>query len=154
MCAIVDANVAAEVFGKNKPPAGKEFYDWLNTGGGQLVAGGKLLQELNKTSARDWVRQSLLSGRARREDDALITEKAGELADKGLCKSDDTHVIALAKVSGARLLYSNDANLQDDFGNKNLIDKPRGKIYSTRIDKEFTKVHLGLLKRRNLCRRR
>ena len=48
MCAIVDANVAGEVFGENKPPAGKEFYNWLNTGRGQLVVGGKLLVELNK----------------------------------------------------------------------------------------------------------
>ena len=152
MCAIVDANVAAEVFGKNKPPAGKEFYDWLNTGGGQLVAGGKLLLELDKTTAREWVRQALLSGRTRREDDALIAEKAGELADKELCKSDDSHVIALAQVSGARLLYSNDINLQSDFKNKTLIDNPRGRIYTTLVHTDFRSSHRRLLRMPNLCR--
>ena len=152
MCAIVDANVAGEVFGKNKPPAGREFYDWLNTGRGQLVAGGKLLEELDKTTARDWVRQAILSGRTRREDASLIAEKADELTDKGLCKSNDPHVIALAQVSGARLLYSNDADLQSDFKNKALIDNPRGRIYTTLVNTEFRSTHSRLLRMPNLCR--
>ena len=44
--------------------------------------------------------------------------------------SDDPHVLALARVSGARLLYTNDANLMADFKNKRLIDDPRGSVYT------------------------
>ena len=40
MCAIVDANVAHEVFGTSQTPAGKRFYDWINEGQGRLVIGG------------------------------------------------------------------------------------------------------------------
>ena len=42
MCAIVDANVAYEVFGSDRPPAGKRFFDWQSSPRGQLVVGGKL----------------------------------------------------------------------------------------------------------------
>ena len=42
MCAIVDANVAYEVFGRDRPPAGERFFDWLSSPRGQLVVGGKL----------------------------------------------------------------------------------------------------------------
>ena len=70
------------------------------------------------------------------------------------CRSNDTHVIALAQISGARLLYSNDKDLHVDFKNKRLIDEPRGKIYSTNEDKNFTYSHARLLRDRNLCRNR
>ena len=41
------------------------------------------------------------------------------------------HVLALAQVSGARLLYSNDQTLQRDFKNSKLIKNPRGNVYTT-----------------------
>ena len=152
MCAIVDANVAGEVFGANKPPAGKEFYNWLNTGRGQLVVGGKLLQELDKTAARDWMRQGFLSGRARREDALKIADRSSELEKNSKCSSDDPHIIALAQISGARLLYSNDDALQDDFQDKHLLNNPRGKVYTTRVSRNVTTAHESLLRRKNLCR--
>lgn len=46
MCAIVDASVMGEVFGPKPAPAGKVFFEWLNSGNGRLVVGGKLLLEL------------------------------------------------------------------------------------------------------------
>ena len=33
----------------------------------------------------------------------------------------------LPRIGSARLLYSNDKDLHEDFGNKVLIDEPRGK---------------------------
>ncbi len=50
MCAIVDANVVHEVFSSSSCPAGAKFLDWVNRGSGRLVAGGKLLQELESGS--------------------------------------------------------------------------------------------------------
>ncbi len=154
MCAIIDANVAGEVFGAKKPPAGKEFYDWLTTGKGQLVVGGKLLLELNKTPARDWIRQAILSGRTRREDSSLVGARAAELTDNHACTSNDTHVIALAQISGARLLYSNDANLQRDFKTKRLLDNPRGRVYTTTMHTDVSSAHRRLLRMTGLCRMR
>ena len=77
-----------------------------------------------------------------------------ELGREGRCRSNDIHVIALAQISGARLLYSNDQALHEDFGNKLLIDRPRGKVYSTNERKDFTNAHRRLLNNRNLCRSR
>ena len=69
------------------------------------------------------------------------------------CRSNDQHIIALAHVGGARLLYSNDGDLHDDFDDKGLIDNPRGKVYSTRKKKNFTRAHERLLrlKKKDLC---
>ena len=152
MCAIIDANVAHEVFGENRPEAGVKFFEWIEEKGGRLVAGGKLLAELYRTPARMWVQQRLLAGEITTEDKNEVNAKTDQLHNEGSCKSDDPHVIALAQVSGARLLYSNDGDLQEDFGNKNLIDRPRGKVYSTRVNKDFQPGHKKLLENRNLCR--
>ena len=151
MCAIIDANVAHEVFGSNRPSAGKEFFDWINKGRGRLVAGGNLLAELNRTSARDWARQALNAGLIRNVSDEYVNARTTELLSQQRCRSDDPHIIALAQISGARLLYSNDGDLRDDFKTKSLVDKPRGKVYSTRETGDFTTSHRNLLTRKDLC---
>ena len=147
MGAILDANVAHEVFGgSNRPEAGRQFFDQINRGEGILVAGGKLLQELLGTSVRRDIEEAFRSGRMKRINDRKIDALTKELQDQKEFKSNDPHVLALAQASGARLLYSNDGDLQKDFGNKGLIDQPRGKIYSTkRSNGEFKKSHKRLL---------
>jgi len=137
VCAILDNNVVHQVFGTNCPAAGKEFFKWINSGSGQLVVGGKLSKELKDQRFKNWFGEAIKSGRAKRFNDQEINDRTARLAESGTCKSDDPHIIALAQVSQARLLYSNDHDLQQDFTNKALIDKPRGKVYSTRITKNF-----------------
>ena len=152
MCAILDASVAAEVFRPNGPEAGVEFLNWIKDGAGRLVVGGKLLEELNRTSAREWARQALNAGLIRSVSARKVNTRTETLQNEGSCSSDDPHVIALAQVSGARLLYSNDNKLQRDFKNKTLIYGPRGKVYSTLRDQSFTNSHSRLLCRKDLCR--
>ena len=108
MCAILDASIASEVFGHNRPEAGVKFFNWINTGRGRLLAGGKLLEELNKTQFREWARQALNSGIVTTVDEPLVNKKIDELVAERSCRSNDPHVIALAIVGGGRLLYSND----------------------------------------------
>ena len=155
MCAIVDANVASEVFGSKPPPAGEKFFEWLNKGNGRLVVGGKLLEELEKSSAdfRRWGQQAQIAGRMRVVNKREVDARTEQIQRENKIRSDDPHVVALAQVSGARLLYSNDGDLQKDFRNGELIDDPRGKVYSTRRDKSFQDRHDRLLKNKNLCRR-
>ncbi len=152
MCAIIDANAASEVFGSNRPEAGVKFFDWFYAGKGRLFIGGQLLEELNRTPVREWARQGLNSGWLRKVPDNDVNAKTQQIRDEGQCRSDDPHVLALAVVSGARLLYSNDADLQQDFKDKNLIDNPRGKVYSTREATSFQQSHARLLQRKDLCR--
>ena len=153
MCAILDANVVHEVFGAEQSPAGKGFYQWIYSPKETnfLIVGDKLLQELEKASGefRKRTRQAFLAGRIRKiPDDKEPEIKAKEKNLRKECVSNDAHIIALAQISGARLLCSNDQDLHKDFKNKKLIDSPRGRVYST-----FRKGNTrnSLIKRKNLC---
>ena len=154
MCAIVDANVSHQVFSENRPPAGEEFFKWLNRGKGRLVVGGKLRLELYQTRFHLWEREAFRRGFIQEFNDEEVVEKALELRDSRACKSNDAHVIALAQISGARLLYSNDVLLQRDLKNNDLLDNPDGKVYSTRITRKFTKARRKLLNTPGLCKMR
>ncbi len=164
MCAIIDASVAHEVFGDNRPEAGEEFFRWINKGKGRLVVGSKLLDELKKTKYNRWMRRAILYTRLVRQlPGEEVKAKTKELEKqkrkrKDTYKSNDPHVLALAQVSGARLLYVNDRDLEADFKNKNLIDRPEGKLYLTRVSNrfpnanKFTDSKKRLLRNKNLCR--
>ncbi len=153
MCAILDANVIHEVFGINASEAGRQFWDWMNSHKGRLVVGGKLLRELKIASGEflEWSRQAQFSGKLNIQNQERINAKMKDLHVTGRCQSDDAHIIALAQISGARLLFSNDRALQQDFKNKELINNPRGKVYSTLRGSDFTTSHKNLLSRRDLC---
>ena len=147
MCAILDNNVVHEVFGSNRPPAGVKFFNWINSGPGHLVVGGKLLEELSKNhNFRKWLQQAFSSGRASNPGDERVEDVINDLIKAASCESNDHHVIALAQLSNARLLYSGDGDLQQDFKNKELIDNPRGKVYSA-------PTHERLLSMKGLCRK-
>lgn len=132
MCVIVDTNVAHRVFGA------KVDLDFLKISevllGPRpafrltLAYGGRLRRELEKN---DEYRRLLLaldrSGRTISVQDERVDQREAELADA--CTSDDPHVIALAQLSGARLLCSHDQLLHCDFRDKRLVDRPRGKVY-------------------------
>lgn len=153
MCAIVDANVVGQVFGNNRPPAAEHFLEWLSSPRGKLVVGGRLHEELSVHSRfLRWFATAIKFRNARTVIHAEVDNLATELRQQGICKSDDPHVLALALVSGARLLYSNDPDLIEDFKNPEIISNPRGKVYTTARDDNITRVHRRLLARRDLCR--
>ena len=153
MCAILDTDVTPGLFSNNCPEAGKKFLDWINQGKGKLVTGGQNLDELERSSAREWTKQGILSGMIVSEDKNAVRNRTNELRQNGVCESNDQHVIALAQVSGARLLYCRDDALRQDFKNKELVDQPRGKVYSTEENPKFLDGHKRLLGRKDLCRR-
>ncbi len=140
MCMIVDINVAAKVLVADDDPDFKHVHDSLFAENSNLNAkimyGGKLTEEYNRHHR---VRRILLqldrAGKAVRVDDAVIKAEVGEVVSTGLCTSNDDHIIALARVSGARLLCSHDIALHADFTNGMLIKKPRGKVYQNSTHK-------------------
>ena len=147
MCAIIDNDVVAEAFGDKRTPAGKAFRDRL-ANGLRLIVGGKLLAELDQNSAfRTW---RLVMGRAglvQTVPRESVDVAAQRLVDEGSCSSNDQHVIALARIGGADLLYSNDRKLHKDF--KVLVG---GLVYTTRRSGgALNTTHKRLLARRNLC---
>ena len=153
MCAIVDNDVSHQVFGNGRTEAGQFFLDWLTRGnGGILVAGGKLLTELSQSSEFTRIfSERLQAGRARIISDESVNADEDELRAQGLCKSNDAHVLALARVSGARLLFTNDRDLQDDFRDRGIVGGTRGRIYTTREYQDVRNSHRSLLSRDDLC---
>ena len=149
MCAIIDANVIGEVFGPNPTPAGKEFRAWITDpkGSGRLICGGELQKELERIEYfRKWARVALNTGKMKNINEEKVRTRLAEIQKESI-QSNDPHILALAQVSGARLLYSNDKDLQKDFKNKALID-PVGSIYSTLMKK---KDRQKLLDKKGLC---
>jgi hypothetical protein len=129
VCAIVDANVIGDFFSEKTRRRFSPLLDWLETKGGCVVFGGRNKQELARsprmlTLLAEWKR----SGRAREIEEGNVL--AEERRITGKCRSDDPHVIALARVSGAQILVlSKDRLLERDFQNPVLVNKPRGRIY-------------------------
>ena len=152
MGVIVDANVASEVFSGNRTSAGDRFRQHITTGDGFLSSGGKNLAELRKLGAfREWEKTAVRFERLRYEESRSVKERTDVLAALDACESDDEHVIALASVGCGRLLFTNDRALQRDFRNPDLVNDPRGQVFTTLRDKRFTAVHQDLLNRRDLC---
>lgn len=154
MCAILDNNVRHEVFGERdtQTPAGKYFLDWVEGPKGMLVIGGKLRRELGEYGRfLTWMRTATRRNVVRSIDDEWVDGETRILREQGGCRSDDEHVLALARVSGARLLFTNDVALQDDFRDQRIVGGTRGRIYTTREYSDVRRSHRDLLRRTDLC---
>jgi hypothetical protein len=149
MCAIVDANVRDQVFGNATSPAGEYFRKWLTTGKGKLVLGGRLRLELaDNTNFDQWLHQAVQAGRVVNIRDIEVESATEDILKEQICKSDDPHVIALAIISGTRLLFTNDIALESDF--KGIIRQ--GRVYTTKREISVTRAHRKLLgSRQQLC---
>lgn len=149
MCLIVDMNVAHKILLTNSDVDFKDVHASLFGSKGTiatLVYGGQLLQEYNGNQAvRRRVAVLDAAGRARKVNDGRVDDETQRLSQSGLCSSDDPHIVALARISGVRLLCSHDQQLHHDFTNKRLLDDPRGKVYQN-------PTHNHLLRR--FCRNR
>ncbi len=126
---IIDNDVIGKVFIQNNDdylPVKNALINYRNI----MVYGGKLLREyiLSLKIRRILIRYDQ-SGRARKYSDTDTDKETIIIKKLQLCKSNDEHIIALARISRARVLCSGDKDLHADFKNKYLIDSPRGKIY-------------------------
>lgn len=125
MCIIIDANIAALVFSPSNDF--KPLIDWLEREG-KMVIGGRLSEEIDQIhTVRRFVRALLQAGKARVIPSGVVEQETSSIA--GACESNDPHIIALARVGGARILCSHDKTLHRDFGNPALISNPQGHIY-------------------------
>ncbi len=132
MCIIIDANVASKVFALTPSKDPRAVIDWVDFGGGKMVLGGRLKQEIfNVGLASRWIKERIRSGKIKWISDRDIDSEEKRLKDSGTCNSNDHHIIALARCCTARILYSNDRKLQQDFTNPELVNNPRGAVYTT-----------------------
>ena len=146
MCVIIDANVASEAFARKPSDDAAAVIEWIESGDGRLVFGGKLAEELLKVGeARRYLLALANAGRAIRVRRSDVEKETNRIKRGKQIASNDPHVIALARVSGARILFSRDKKLHKDFKNRSLVDNPGGRIYTSR-------GHVRLLHHDRSCR--
>lgn len=131
MLLIIDANCATQALGTPPSPDFGPVLNVLVSGKGKLAVGGsKLMNEYKRLGpVMRYLKVLDQAGRSKRVSDAQVdAEEVAVLAGFALV-SDDPHILALARVSGARLLCSKDQGLHADFTNSQIIARPRGKVY-------------------------
>ncbi len=131
MCIIVDANRLGGLLADPADLDVAPIRKWLDEEAGVLVyaTGSRFADEIghrHKRKLADYVR----AGRARHIPEERFADDERALEQRRDRRSDDPHVLALARASGARLLCTGDNDLIADFKNKKFIDEPRGRIYS------------------------
>lgn len=163
MCAIIDNDVVHQLFGDNPTEPAIYFLRWLSRrNGGILVVGGRLYRELAQNRKfLEFFTDRFQAGRARRVENPIVEAEEARVS-RLRTLSNDTHVLALARVSGARLLFTNDDDLKRDFANPDIIPGTPGQIYTTNRGRrvrsyarqEITRVtdtHRDVLSRNDLC---
>ena len=150
MEAIIDTNVVSKVLLPDRDPAFEPVRKKLLCGEMKLAYGGRLRREYVRINRiRSALKRLDQNGFAILYPDGEVDKEARRVRTTCDCKSNDHHVLALARISGARLLCTLDRALTEDFTDKSLVDKPRGRVY-----KRASKSHIRLLEEYSqLCRR-
>ena len=136
MCIIVDAN-RLSTFANPDHSDAQPIHRWVRRGGGKIVYcdEGKFASEMTG-AARVRLREYSRAGMAEFFPSQSFEADLAALG-KIHTQSDDPHVLALARATGTRLLYTGDRKLIDDFKNPQVINRPRGKIYSTAANSDL-----------------
>ena len=140
MCVIIDVNFLNDYY---KPDVGHPIFKAVDVGRIKGIVGGEQMREITGEAKREWLEVGIDSGKLRQVDEAEIHPHAEGVNQTGLT-SNDPHILALAKASGAKLLATLDEDLMEDFKNKAIIG---GKI----IPKTPDRRELDDLIRKNPC---
>ena len=138
MCIIIDRNKHGQFLREQPTEDMQPVFDWISKRGGKLVysTGGIFTKEFFG-KARTRMEDYRQAGKAKLIPYQEVEEKLNNL-DRDLLKSDDPHIIALALASGVRVLYTEDADLIEDFTNYRIMGAGnRGKIYSSARNKDL-----------------
>ena len=136
MCIILDASM----FGRfNKRDKGKQdrdmepVWNWLDEEHGKIVYSntGKFRKEWLKGGMKAKMMVLNRTGKLKLVSAQDVQEKVDALEQTGILRSDDPHIIALARIAKVKVLVSNDKTLNADFRNRNLVG---GKVYHTEAD--------------------
>jgi hypothetical protein len=130
VCLIVDASCCTHVFRKEDDEYFGHIQAQLFAKNSKvhIVYGGKLTQEYEVAGVSRIVKTLDQAGRAQHASTSALDHQ-DQLIKKKRCKSNDRHILALALVSNARLLCTNDENLKEDFINAELLSNPRGSVF-------------------------
>ena len=120
----------------------KPIHKWIDSGVGRLIHSNheRIKNEFyHNGRMREYLTKRIQYGKVKFIEKDKVERAMGEIRkEHKKIKSDDLHILGLARASGTKLLCSNDHNLCYDF--KKII---KGKIYNRRVDKR--------LLTRNIC---
>lgn len=147
MCIIIDTNQIVKFFNQPEHEDMKPVHRWIKNSGRLMYStGDKFDHELNNL-AKPKLQELSDAGLAVHVSDKSVSDEANRLRDSNLrIKSKDYHVLALARVTKTRLLFTRDQKLHADFKNRNVIPTKGGTIYQN-------KSHKGLLEK-SACKRK
>ena len=135
MCIIVDANRLGAFLANPVDADAAPVRDWLDRGGRIVYStGGAFAREVG-SRARNRLHEYSKAGKAEFVPAARFADDERSLRADANLQSDDPHVLALARATRVRLLYTGDKNLMADFKNPKFIDG--GKIYSRAANKRL-----------------
>lgn len=147
MCVIIDTNKAADFCRQDRPYL-KILMHWISKGG-RVASGGDLEKELYKIEKmRAIISEWSRSGRLVRYSAEKIS--AVEVGIENLCRSNDSHVVALAIVSQASIVVTEDKLLIDDLREKSIVGVKR-RIYKENSASPAKTDHLRRLLSRSNC---
>jgi hypothetical protein len=136
VCLIVDNSVRDRVFFKSDDNDFRDLHSCLKGNVRpvvKIIYGGQLRREyLQRKDMMEQLAALDRKGQAKIIRDAEVDKETTVVKASRLCRSNDEHIIALARVARVRLLAAGDNSLKRDFKNKALIDDPRGKVYDRR----------------------
>jgi len=141
MCLIIDANSVSSVFLKTKNEF-SQLYVAIAHNKIKIVYGGKLTREYRKI-ASFWRLLVVLDrqGSTRKIEDTAVDQETEEISASRICRSDDPHIIALARIGHVRLICTEDQNLREDVRNHKLLAKQRGNIYNSANHHHLLRKH-------------
>ena len=150
MCAIVDASGANDVFGEDRPETGIAFFDWISDHG-RILTGGKLTTEIRKSCPRfiEWAEEAERTRKLINVNPSRIHAEIGEVIKRKRRgpRLNDAHVLAIARLGGARLLYANDKSLLENFVDSHLVSRPQGDTMTSLTGGHITDEDREILKR-------
>ncbi len=82
----------------------------------------------NSSERRNLLRQWRQAGKLKQENAEEVEKETKKLKSK--TKSNDPHIIALARIAKVNVLVSDDGNFQKDFKDKKLVEN--GSVYKNR----------------------
>jgi predicted nucleic acid-binding protein len=129
VCVIVDANIAVDTLCGRDPEFQPVLKALLSKRTTLVVGGAVLRKEYDKIPSISGVLISLDQvGRLRREKDSRVHDETLAVKEMKVCRSNDEHIIALARVGEVHPLCTKDDNLAQDFLDSALIEK--GNVYN------------------------
>ena len=124
MCMILDVNMWSDFL--NQKETLKPVHKWLENQNGKLTYSDhkKLQKEMTKEYRLN-LETYHQAGRTRFVPKKEVSKEISKIKKAHTLKSNDIHILGLAKASKAKVLCTKDKKLEQDF--KNII--PKGKIY-------------------------